>query len=386
MSETPLRPRGLRWEPLTVGIDIGGTKVLAAVVDSAGTVVEVDRRPTLGHDVSLVEDTIVDLVDGFAQRHDVGAVGIGAAGFVDSTRTTVMFSPHLNWRREPLRARVAERVRLPVVVDNDANMMGLAESRFGAGRGHRFVLCVTLGTGIGGALVIDNRVFRGANGMAGEFGHMQVVPGGHRCECGNRGCWEQYASGNRLVRDAREMIAADSPMARHLRDVVEGDPSRLQGPLITEAARNGDPLSIELLTDVGEWLGTGLAGLAAAFDPSCIIIGGGVSDAGDLLLEPVRRAFSRSLTGRGHREEPVIVRAELGAQAGMIGAADMARSAARRSRRGRARQARRDATGRRGLFASLEEAREAREPREPLLPSRRAARAARQERGPRRTD
>ena len=375
MAQTPAaRPRALRWEPLTVGIDIGGTKVLAAVVDSAGTVVEVERRPTLGHDVQLVEDTIVDLVSSFAGRHDVAAVGIGAAGFVDATRTTVMFSPHLNWRNEPLRSRVAERVRLPVVVDNDANMMGLAESRFGAGRGHRYVLCVTLGTGIGGALVIDNRVFRGANGMAGEFGHMQVVRDGHRCECGNRGCWEQYASGNRLVREARELIAADSPMARHLKAMVEGDPSRLQGPMVTEAARDGDPLSIELLTDVGEWLGIGLAGLAAAFDPSCIIIGGGVSDAGELLLDPVRRSFSRALTGRGHRQEPVIARAELGAQAGMIGAADMARSAARRSRRARTRQARRDATGRRRLFEPPAE------PREPLMPGLFGPRTPRRER------
>ena len=218
----------------------------------------------------------------------MAAVGIGAAGFVDVTRTVVMFSPHLNWRREPLRAKVAERVRLPVVVDNDANTAALAECRFGAGRGHRFVLCATLGTGIGGALVFDNRVYRGANGMAGEFGHMQVVPDGHRCECGNRGCWEQYASGNALVRDAREMVRADSPMAHHLRELVDGDASRLEGPQITQAARDGDPLSIELLADVGRWLGVGLAGMAAAFDPGCIIIGGGLSDAGELLIGPTR--------------------------------------------------------------------------------------------------
>ncbi len=345
------RVRAPRWEPLTVGIDIGGTKVLAAVVDPAGAVVEMDRRPTLGHDVKLVEDTIVDLVEGFAQRHDVAAVGIGAAGFVDVTRTVVMFSPHLDWRREPLRARVAERVRLPVVVDNDANAAAIAETRFGAGRGHRFVLCVTLGTGIGGALVLDNRVYRGANGMAGEFGHMQVVPNGHRCECGNRGCWEQYASGNALVRDAREMVRAKAPMAHYLRDLVGGDPDQITGPMITQAARDGDPLSVELLTDVGVWLGTGLAGMAAAFDPSCIIVGGGVSDAGALLLDPVRQAFSRSLTGRGHRTEPVIASAQLGPNAGMIGAADIARSAARRSRRGRRRAARKDTVGRRRLFA-----------------------------------
>jgi glucokinase len=334
------RPRPPRWEPLTVGIDVGGTKVLGAVVDSTGTVVAHDRRPTEGHDVARVEDTIVDLVTGFAREYDVAAVGIGAAGFVDVTRTVVMFSPHLDWRREPLRARVAERLRIPVVVDNDANTMALAECRFGAGRGHRFVLCVTLGTGIGGALVLDNRVYRGANGMAGEFGHMQVVPDGRWCECGNRGCWEQYASGNALVRDARELVSSSSPMAHHLRGLVAGDPDALEGPRITDAARGGDPLSIELIADVGRWLGVGLAGMTAAFDPGCIIVGGGLSEAGDLLLDPTRRAFSRSLTGRGHREEPVIVRAELGPNAGFIGAADMARSAARRSRRGRLRRSR----------------------------------------------
>ncbi len=356
------------WEPLTVGIDIGGTKVLAAVVDSAGTVVELDRRPTLGHDVKLVEDTIVDLVQGFARRYDVAAVGIGAAGYVDATRTIVMFSPHLNWRREPLRSRVAERVHLPVVVDNDANTMALAECRFGAGRGHRFVLGATLGTGIGGALVIDQRVFRGANGMAGEFGHMQVVPNGHRCECGNRGCWEQYASGNALVRDARELVRSSSPMAQHLSSLVEGDAARLEGPMITQAARDGDPLSIELLADVGEWFGVGLAGMTAAFDPSCIIIGGGLSDAGDLLLEPARRAFARSLTGRGHRQEPAILLAELGPQAGMIGAADMARSAARRSRRMRVRRNREDRPLRQWLRVDP--------PREPDVPRRRTPRGS----------
>ncbi|HET9842920.1 MAG TPA: ROK family glucokinase [Nocardioides sp.] len=346
----PRRARSTRWEPLTVGIDIGGTKVLGAVVDSTGTVVAVDRRPTEGHDVRKVEDTIVDLVTGFAREYDVAAVGIGAAGFVDVTRTVVMFSPHLDWRREPLRARVAERVRLPVVVDNDANTMALAECRFGAGRGHRFVLCVTLGTGIGGALVLDNRVYRGANGMAGEFGHMQVVPDGHWCECGNRGCWEQYASGNALVRDARELVRSSSPMAHHLGLLVHGDANALEGPQITQAAQEGDPLSIELLADVGRWLGVGLAGMAAAFDPGRIIIGGGLSEAGDLLIGPTRQAFSRSLTGRGHRTEPVIAQAELGPSAGFIGAADMARSAARRSRRGRVRRSRRTGRPRRRLF------------------------------------
>ena len=330
-----------RFGPLTVGIDIGGTKVLAGVVDATGRVLARERRLTPGKSVQSVEDTIVDVVRDFSRRYDVGAVGIGAAGFVDSARAAVLFSPHLAWRDEPLRDAVMARLRLPVVVDNDANAAALAETRFGAAVGYRQVLCITLGTGIGGALVLDGRVYRGANGMAGEFGHMQVVPDGRRCECGNRGCWEQYASGNALVRETREMILADSPVAHRLRDLVGGDVEALTGPLISQAASDGDPTAMELIAEVGAWLGTGLAGLTAAFDPSCIVVGGGVSEAGDLLLGPARRTFSATLAGRGFRTEPVITRAALGAEAGFIGAADMARTAARRSRR--VRRSRREA-------------------------------------------
>ncbi len=337
MPEASRRPRPSRWDPLTVGIDIGGSKVLAGVVDPLGAVLATEQRATPGRSVAAVEDTVVDLVTSLGRRYNVAAVGIGAAGFVDASRSVVTFSPHLAWRDEPLRAAVADRIRLPVVVDNDANTAALAESRFGAGAGHRYVLCVTLGTGIGGALVIDHRVFRGANGMAGEFGHIQVVEDGHRCPCGNRGCWEQYASGNALVREARELISAGSPHAHRLSELVGGDPALLTGPQITEAARAGDPLSVELLVDVGRWLGVGLAGMTAAFDPSCIVVGGGVSAAGELLLAPAREAFARALVGRGYRTEPVIVAAALGPEAGFVGAADMARSAARRSRRSRGR-------------------------------------------------
>jgi glucokinase len=317
---------------LTIGIDIGGTKVLGGVVDPAGHVLTRERRQTDGRSAAAVEDTIVEMVNDLADRYDVAAVGIGAAGFVDASRSVVLFAPHLAWRNEPLREAVMARIGMPVVVDNDANAAALAESRFGAAVGHRYVLCVTLGTGVGGALVIDNRVFRGANGMAGEVGHIQVVPDGHRCQCGNRGCLEQYASGNALVREARELVVAGSPVAHTLRALAGPDASALTGPLVTQAARDGDPLATELLADVGRWLGVGLAGMTAAFDPSCIVVGGGVSEAGDLLLAPAREAFSRQLVGRGYRPEPPLLPAALGADAGFIGAADMARSAARRSR------------------------------------------------------
>ncbi|MGH3449054.1 MAG: ROK family glucokinase, partial [Nocardioidaceae bacterium] len=288
-----------------------------------------------------VEDTIVAAVSQLRATHPVAAVGIGAAGFVDASRTTVLFSPHLSWRNEPLRDALFGRLRIPVIVDNDANMAAWAECRFGAGIGRSQVLCLTLGTGIGGALVIDGRVLRGANGIAGEFGHMQVVPDGKRCECGNRGCWEQYASGNALVREAGEMVVSRAPVAHRLRELTEDNPARLTGQLVTEAASQGDPTSIELITDVGRWLGVGLANLSAAFDPDCIIVGGGVAEAGDLLLGPARDALARTLTGRGFRPTPSIVAASLGPDAGMVGAADMARSAVRRSRRSPRRRARR---------------------------------------------
>ncbi|MPZ62934.1 MAG: ROK family glucokinase [Propionibacteriales bacterium] len=322
-----------RLDPLTIGIDIGGTKVLAGVVRSDGQVLESLRRDTPTKSPTEVEDTIAEVVFDLSTRHDVAAVGIGAAGFVDSSRSSVLFAPHLAWRREPLRDALTNRLRMPVVVDNDANAAAWAESRFGAGAGEAHLLCVNLGTGIGGAMVIEGRIFRGAFGLAGEFGHMQVVEGGHRCECGNRGCWEQYASGNALVREARELVAAESPVAHYLRDVVDGDPARLTGPLVTQAATDGDPAAVELLGDVGRWLGVGLANLSAAFDPSCIVVGGGVCEAGELLLAPTREAYRRTLTGRGFRPEPRIVRAHLGSEAGLVGAGDLARTAGRRSRR-----------------------------------------------------
>ena len=313
----------------TIGVDIGGTKVLAGVVDAEGHVLSVvgKQTPHRSKSPADVEDTIAEAVLELAATHEVAGVGVGAAGFVDASGSEVLFSPHLSWRREPLRAALESRLGLPVVVDNDANTTALAEVRFGAGHGFSQLLCVTLGTGIGGALVVNGDVFRGGNGIAGEFGHMQMVPSGRRCECGNRGCWEQYTSGNALVREARELITSESPAAHRLRDRVEDEPGRLTGQLVTEVALTGDAAATELFQEIGRWLGTGLASLTAAFDPEIIIVGGGLSQAGELLLEPAREAFRRTLSGRGFRPEPAIVTVQLGVNAGFIGAADLARSA-----------------------------------------------------------
>jgi glucokinase len=327
---------------LTVGIDIGGSKVAAGVVDADGRILEELRAETPSKTKSpiVVEDTIAELVLDLADRYDIHAVGIGAAGFVDAARANVLFAPHLAWRHEPLRDAVSRRLRLPVVVENDANAAAWAEWRYGAARGEDHLVCVTLGTGIGGAVLDNGALRRGKYGLAGEFGHMQVVPGGHRCECGNRGCWEQYASGNALVREARELARADSPVAQGLLERVDRDVSLITGPLVTAAAKDGDQAAVELFAEVGQWLGVGIANLAAAFDPGTVVIGGGVSDAGELLLGPAREAFRRCLTGRGFRPEAQIVRAELGNVAGLVGAADLARPLARRFRRARQRRTR----------------------------------------------
>lgn len=314
--------------PLSVGIDIGGTKVAAGVVDATGAIAERLQVPTPSHSPQAVEDAIIDLVTELRSRHaGVESVGIGAAGWVDNTQSIVRFSPHLAWREEPLRARLTERIELPLIVDNDANAAAWAEYRFGAGRGSSVMVCITLGTGIGGGLVINGDLFRGRYGMAGEWGHMISVPGGHRCECGNRGCWEQYASGNALVREARELARTNSPMAYRLLEMLGGDPDQITGPGVTAAAVEGEQTAIELLADVGQWLGQGIANLAAALDPDLVVIGGGVSAAGDLLLQPARQMFARTLTGRGFRQQARLELAHFRNDAGLIGAADLARHA-----------------------------------------------------------
>lgn len=319
---------------LAIGVDVGGTKVVAGLVDAQGGLLATARRDTPGSttEASVVEDVIIDAVSevrNFAATNlpdqELVGVGLGAAGFVSADRSTVVFAPHLAWRDEPIRDRLAGRLGLPVTLDNDANAAAWAEFRFGAGRDESRLLLVTLGTGIGGALVLDGQVERGRWGLAGEFGHMQVVPDGVRCECGNRGCWEQYSSGRAMQREARGMLEQDSPYAAGLAVYCGGDPARVEGHHVTQAARAGDVAALELIGDVGRWLGLGLANLAAALDPGRIVVGGGVSEAGDLLLEPAREMFGRRLAGRGHRPIAPILAAELGPAAGMVGAADQVR-------------------------------------------------------------
>ena len=311
---------------LTCGIDVGGTKIAGGVVDPGGKVIEELRVESPATDTGDIEDAIVGLVGELRSRHDITAVGVGAAGYVDRNRSTVLFAPNLAWRDVDLRAELEERVDLPFVVENDANCAAWGEFRFGAGEDVEDLLLVTVGTGIGGGIVLDGRLHRGAFGVAAEIGHLRLVPGGHLCGCGNRGCFEVYGSGSALVRETRAAVAAGSAMTRPLLDRAGGVVEAIDGPLISAAAADGDPFAVECLAELGRWLGEGIASLAAVLDPAVAVIGGGVSAAGELLLAPLRAAFDASLPGRGYHPALEIRPATLGNTAGLIGAADLARS------------------------------------------------------------
>jgi glucokinase len=310
---------------LTVGVDVGGTKVAAGVVDEAGTVLAQVRRDSAPTVPGVAEKAIIEAVRELADEHPVEAVGVGAAGLVDETRSIVRFAPNLGWREQPLRAQVEAATGLPVVVENDANAAAWGEYRFGAARGRNDVVTVTVGTGIGGALVLEGRLYRGRFGLAGEVGHVVLDPDGPPCGCGRRGCWEQFASGNALLREARARAANDRHRASVLLSLGDGTPEGIGGTDVTTAAIAGDPIALETFEFAGYWLGRGLAELSAVLDPGSYVVGGGVSEAGELLLAPARAAFAEHLLAGGDRPHAEIIAAELGNLAGLVGAADLAR-------------------------------------------------------------
>jgi glucokinase len=310
---------------LACGIDVGGTKIAAGVVDEKGTILEELRVESPAKDVSAIEATIERLVTELRTRHPIEAVGVGAAGYIDRARAVVLFAPNLAWRDLDLKTDLERTLGLPLVVENDANAAAWGEFQFGAGHDVDDLLLVTVGTGVGGGVVLDGALYRGAFGVGAEIGHMRVVPDGILCGCGNRGCFEKYASGSALVRSVRAAARGVSLLAAGLVERAGGDPDAITGPLVTDAARDGDVFAIEQLAAVGRWLGEGIASLAAILDPAVVVVGGGVSAADDLILEPARSAFGAQLTGRGYRPMLEIRRARLGNRAGLIGAADLTR-------------------------------------------------------------
>lgn len=293
-----------------VGVDVGGTKVLAVRIGESGAVEQVATRPMPGRTASedAVEQAVADAAADVTLAEPPVALGVSAAGLVDASGERYLFGAHLPWRDWPVRARLAERTGHRVVLDNDANCAAYAELLAGAARGFGSAVLVTIGTGIGGALVLGGRLVRGAHGVAGEFGHMQAVPDGLACECGLSGCWEQYCSGRALERVTRVTLG------RHV-----------DGPEVAAMALAGDEVARQAFASIGTWLGVGTAALVSAFDPEVVVVGGGVSAVGDLLLAPARAGLLDALQGTAHRPVPDIVPAALGPEAGAIGAALLAR-------------------------------------------------------------
>lgn len=296
----------------TIGIDVGGTKILAVRRRTDGTIVDEARAPSV-YDREPLLAAIADLARSLG-LDDVGAIGVGIAGMV-TPAGTLRYGPNLPGIEEvDVRGEIASRLERPCVVDNDANVAGYAEVVQGAALGSQHALVVTLGTGIGGALIVDGKVYRGANGFAGEIGHWTVVRDGPVCACGEFGHWEAIASGNALARMARAAVESGSL-------AIEPD---VDGPAVGRAAAAGDAGALAVLGAYADNVALGLAGLATILDPECVVISGGVVELGPSLFDPLRRSFLRHLEGDSHRPPIALLPAALGERAGAIGAAALA--------------------------------------------------------------
>lgn len=314
-------------QALTIGVDIGGTNLRAAVVDAAGTVLDVEQLPT-PPSVGALEKALSTVVATLRAKHpSVGAVGLAIAGFLTEDQTTVRFAPHLPWRNSEIKQRLSKRLELPVVIEHDANSAAWGEYVLGASKGTTNSVLFALGTGIGGAVIINGQLYRGSFGTAPEFGHLTVVPNGRRCPCGKRGCLERYCSGSALPLTAQDFIAIGEHKDSALSREFGAHPEEITGRTIVRMAREGDLLASSIIREMATWLGRGLAMVQDIFDPELIVIGGGVAKDADLMIERAENVMHRSIVGAGHRPVARVVIAELGSQAGMIGVAMLARDA-----------------------------------------------------------
>ena len=305
---------------LAIGLDIGGTKIAGAVVDERGTIVDehVERTPAES-DAEAVTAVLISLIDRFRAKHEIVAIGVGAAGIVEWPAGTMLWAPNNAYRDWPVREQLEKLTNLPVVVDNDANVAALAEARLG--EPYPNMVLVTVGTGIGGGLVLDGRIYRGPTGMGAELGHIILNPDGPVCGCGNHGCFEAYASGTALARMGRE-AAADEPDGLIAR--LGHQDGEVTGHTVVKAVKLGDEVAKALFTRLGRWLGVGIASLANIFEVNAVVVGGGLVETGELLLAPARLAAREYAYAPAARGVAPILPASFGADAGKIGAALLA--------------------------------------------------------------
>jgi len=315
-------------EQFIVGVDLGGTNIAAGAMPTDGTreiamrmiptKAEVGAGGVVDRIASLIEDVIAQTIhETGAERGDFLGVGIGSPGPLDRARGVVIVTPNLGWRDFPLRDEVSKRVNLPATLDNDANCATLGEWWCGAAKGGRNVVGMTIGTGIGGGLILDGKLYHGASDAAGEIGHTTIDPTGRRCKCGNYGCLEAYTSGPAIAERAREVLEVDEDSL--LIQMVDGDVQKITAQTVFEASKRGDRVALEVVRDTAHFLGVGVSNLLNIFNPDTFVIAGGVTQAGDLLFDPLRaevkrRAFKPSV------EACRIVPGALPLSAGVVGA------------------------------------------------------------------
>ncbi len=311
-----------------IGVDVGGTKIsVGAMPDDGSREIGVRSAPTRAEQgpgavvdriVEMIETVIaVTMAEEGVPRAAFAGVGVGAPGPLDHDRNVVVVAPNLGWRDLPLRALITDRVGLPAALDNDANCATLGEAWVGAARGARYVLGLTLGTGIGGGLIVNGRLYHGASNVAGEVGHMTIETQGRRCACGNYGCLEAYASGPNIAQRAREAVEAGEPSA--LSDMVGGDLARLTAQHVYDANDRGDALAREVVRETARFLGAGVANLLNVFNPDVVVLAGGVARAGPALFDPLR-AEVRRRAFRPAVDAARIVPGALPGTAGVVGA------------------------------------------------------------------
>ena len=306
---------------LFIAVDIGGTQIRAALCDSEGTIHQRAADLTASHEGP---DAVMGRIEGAIRQvwpadGQVAVIGVVAPGPLDPWSGVVFDAPNIPcWNNYPLRDIIQERFGLPILVGNDCNAAALAEHQFGVGQGKSNLIYITVSTGVGGGIIINGELLLGTHGLAGEIGHIKVRPDGPLCGCGSPGCLEAQASGPSIAREARQRLCAGEPS--RILELAHGDLDAISARLVNEAAQQGDPLAVDVFRQAGTYLGLGLVTLLHLFDPDIVIIGGGVSKAGDLLFGPAREVVrQRCMTDRYWRDTP-IVPAALGDDVGLLGA------------------------------------------------------------------
>ena len=314
----------IRSSDLTIGIDIGGTKISAGVVDSSGNLIDSSRCSTPAEGGKELISSVINLIKEFNKKYEIKGIGISIAALISSDYGTIVGAPNIaNLSKLNFVNEIKEEFELPIIIENDANAAMWAEFKFGNAKSLNPVMFFIIGTGVGGGLVIDGKLFKGVNGIGAEFGHMCVVPDGLSCGCGSKGCLEQYASGGALIRYANEALLANPDKSEEVLSFGEG---KLSGTALTKAAKAGNELALAAFSKQADWLGLACASYSLIIDPQAIIIGGGVVDAGELFLAPVRAAMRKYMPFAESHVPPKIIAAKFGNDAGLIGAADLVRA------------------------------------------------------------